>query len=669
MSLNPQAYADAARDAYSDRPLSDIDNQRKPVYLNGDKYFVLGYKVNPNTGFHSTAYWNPDTGNVIIAYRGTDTDFKRHLPTTLKDVAVDYTMVRDRLNPQVDDAKAFTAEMLEKAQKHGISKDEVTLAGHSLGGTLVEIVAAELHLRGTSINGYGAVDLNYPVPEGGDMVTTYVMAGDPVSAAGRHYGQVVPLASDLDIENLRKGRYLDASPGAPEPNPLMAMSVDEHGVKTNFSDTTSMLKTENMEQALKNYAKNKAAIDHFRSDMRHSRAELAVALNSTDHLNLGSVYAHLSPRMQQQLAEYHASMVDEKIQNAVEHNQFIEGATHKLNLTSAAFRDRGESARQTADQVALGIHAAGQTAQQQADRLSLTAMAFVDVDPVAAGALALVTQGAGYAAQSEADKYALASHLAGQVGYVANQLGAEQVQMDKRGIELGAHVGGWIATTAVHSHEATAVEGIDHTLDTFNAAQKKAHAIHDTAIYLGDAAKQAGQAVSHGIDDVGRAYDTLTHPGQWFHHDAPTAPAQVPSSSSSSPQVPDARAVTPADPGYSRNDPRHPDNPQHALFNELKERIPEACDNRLLQFTAACHAKGITEANLESVHLNEQNHTAVFVSGGLTPQVTAVDVSQSSPQPAQSIQQIQQVDQQQMQMQANIQAHIAQTNTQMPQGR
>ncbi|WP_158881796.1 hypothetical protein [Rhodanobacter sp. L36] len=675
MSLNPQSYADAASDAYTDRPSSDIDNAHKPIFLNGQRYLVFGYKENLASGFHATAYENVKTHEIIIAYRGTDTDFKNHLPTMLKDVAVDYTMVRDRVNPQVDEAKAFAAEMMEKAQKQGISTDQVTLAGHSLGGTLVEIVAAEFHLRGTSINGYGAVDLNYPVPEGGDMVTTYVMAGDPVSAASRHYGQVVPLASDLDIEHLRKGRYLDAPPGAPGPNPLMAMRVDDHGVNTNFSGPKSMLKAENIEHALENHAKYKGAIEHFRSDLYNSRAELAVALNSTDHPNLESVYAHLSPHMQQQLAEYHASVVDEKIQNAVEHSQLIEDATHKLDLTSAAFQSRGESARQAADQVAQGFRAAGQTAQQQADQVSRGAMAFVEVDPVAAGAVALVTQGVGHVVRAEADKYALASHVSGQAAYVVNQLAAEQAQMDKRGINQAAHVTGRVATTAVHGYEAMAVKEVDQSLDTFHNGEKAAHAIHDTTTYLHDAAIQAGQAMSHGIDevkrDISRAYDTLTHSEPWPHQGEISVPTQLPSPST--PLVPDTRGVTPADFDHANNDPRHPNSPQHALFNHLKEQIPEAGDNRLLQFTAACHDKGITEKNLESVHLNEQNHTAVFVSGGLTPHVTAIDLSQPSPQPAHSIQQIQQADQQQVQVQvqvqANIQTQTAQTHAQIPQGR
>lgn len=99
-----------------------------------------------------------------------------------------------------------------------------------------------------------------------------------------------------------------------------------------------------------------------------------------------------------------------------------------------------------------------------------------------------------------------------------------------------------------------------------------------------------------------------------------------------------------------RDDPRDPDNPNKALFNDLKERFPEASDNRLLEFTAVCHAHKITDKNLSMVHFNQDEGLVVFGSGGLMLHHAIVDLKQASPQPAQSIQRIQQHDQQQAQM-------------------
>jgi len=270
MSPSPQSSADAASDAYKDRPQSDIDSQRKPVYLNGHEYTVFGYKDDPRTGFHATAYRSKETGEVIIAYRGTDPDFKNHPGTMAQDIAVDATMVRDQINPQEPAASAFTQEMLDKAKALGIPQEQVTLAGHSLGGTVVEIEAAKFPLRGITLNAFGAVGLlGYNVPEGRHEVTNYVMAGDVVSAASHHYGTVVPLASNEDIQRLKVARYLDAPPGALPPNPLLATSLRDHS-GGHFTGPNSVLAPRKLSQYMARHEQNRAA-----TSMRagHKRAQ------------------------------------------------------------------------------------------------------------------------------------------------------------------------------------------------------------------------------------------------------------------------------------------------------------------------------------------------------------------------------------------------------------
>ncbi|UKE51477.1 peptidoglycan-binding protein [Xanthomonas translucens] len=105
-------------------------------------------------------------------------------------------------------------------------------------------------------------------------------------------------------------------------------------------------------------------------------------------------------------------------------------------------------------------------------------------------------------------------------------------------------------------------------------------------------------------------------------------------------------------------DPRNPENSNHALYSELHRRIPDASENRLLQFTAACHSNKITADNLSTVYLDEANMKIGFAGSSLLSTPTLVDLNARPPQPEQSIQQIQQHDQQQAQM-------IAQTQMQM----
>lgn len=118
-----------------------------------------------------------------------------------------------------------------------------------------------------------------------------------------------------------------------------------------------------------------------------------------------------------------------------------------------------------------------------------------------------------------------------------------------------------------------------------------------------------------------------------------------------------------AAPASGSLDPRHALNPQHALYNELKTRIPETSEQRLLQFTAACHMNGITDRNLDGVHFDREGGFVHFgACNDLVAKAASVDVKQPSPQPEQSIQQIQHYDQHQTQVQVHIQAQTAAQN-------
>lgn len=636
MSLDPEVCAAAASDAYTNRP-GGASNMPTDVYLGGHRFEVFDYEADPS-GFHGTAYIDRETSEIVVAYRGTDPDFKHHPLTVVRDIGTDYTMVRDRLNPQEKAAHDFTVRVIDAAKKNGIPLDHMTLVGHSLGGALVEIESSKFNLPGITFNSYGAVDLGYGVLEGGERVTNYVMAGDPVSAASHHHGQVVALASDQDIERLRGARYLHAPADAMAPNPLLAMNLGDHSV-TWFTGSNSMLKPENMALAMRNYAQSRSAIDHFRGDVYDSRAELAVALNSTEHLNLESTYAHLSPRMQQQLMEYHASLVDSAIRDSLQHNRVVESATNALEQGSALFQAGGQHVQRGADQLAVGFRSTGQAVHRQADEVARIALAAAPLDPGVAGGVALGAKAVGFVTHVETEGLARTSHLAGQVAHAAGQFVAERGQELEHGMEQGVHAYASAVQSGVHRAEATLVSRIDSSIENHARFGEMVGAV-------GHAYSDAQRTVSHGIDAAeraaGKAYDALSHPGRWF--------GQTPTASLPVAHLPgEAQAFVPADPAHAI-DPRHPGNANHALYNELHRRIPDASEARLLQFTAACHAHEITAQNLRQIHFDREGGHVVFQGSGMLTTPVSVDVKVPSPPSQQSFQQIQQYDQQQTQM-------------------
>lgn len=269
MSLDTEDYAWLAKDAYQNRP---HDVERNPISIHGHQYEVIGYAATPS-GFHATAYRQVGTNDIVIAYRGTDLNIKHHPLTTIQDVATDAIMVADKANAQATDARKFAQAVLDYAKQHDITRDHVTVTGHSLGGTLAEIAASQCHLHGQTFNAYGAADLGLGIPEGGNQVINNVLAGDVVSA-GHHFGQMVPYATTADIDSLRRAGYLDGQHGIPEA--LHAMRLSDHGGDNFAPDPgqgASVLTAENQARA-RAYA---APIARYREDVQHARDGLHLA--------------------------------------------------------------------------------------------------------------------------------------------------------------------------------------------------------------------------------------------------------------------------------------------------------------------------------------------------------------------------------------------------------
>ena len=399
-------------------------------------------------------------------------------------------MVRDRINPQEREAQAFTQQMIDKANARGISKDQITVAGHSLGGTLAEIEASKFGLRGATFNAYGAVGLGYNVPEGGSQVTDYAMAGDPVSAANQHFGRVVALASPDDVKSLQTGRYMAAPVGSDPPNPLLGMRVDDHSVMhfTGKGGLSNVLSPGVMAQYAQNYTDHKAAFDHLRGDIYRERAELGQVLRQNLLRDGHNPAVRLPPNIQRQVNEYLAVNVDRSIERGIEHNAPITHVQNRLQYGAGVFRAAGEWIQTQDDRMARGVLS---TSVKLAD-----AAPFV---PIAGVAVATWL------------------HQDGQAANATGAFAAGQLEAAEQSVKHAAHRVTQSVTATIHSPEfqAGAVKAVGGVVDTYGQAERAARRVESIYDDAKQAASQGIQATERGAS---QAYDTFTHPSQWFGH-------------------------------------------------------------------------------------------------------------------------------------------------------
>ena len=647
MTSAVQERADAANDSYSNRSQSDIA-RRTEVTLGGQKYRVFGYCSDPISGFHATAYQNEATGDIVIAYRGTDpglfsgktnADKIGHALTTVQDIAVDATMVRDAVNPQRGAADAFTQAMIDKAARQGITKDHIFVAGHSLGGTLAEIEAANFGLVGSTYNAYGAVGLLSSPPKPGTHLTNYRMAGDVVSAANAHIGEVVSLASEEDVRSLCEGRYLGAPAGALPPNPLIAMRLGDHGGQEHFSSQSpdNVLSPFRFEEAAQRYADNKAGFDHFTDDVVRERSELSQALKHVQE------HYRLPVDIRQQVDEYLVLHADQPVRDAIEHGSIALGAERSLQHGADFARGAGHFVQVQDERVA--------SAAREASAYAAPLGPFAPL--------------AGFALSETA-------HLHGQAADAVGHFVGDRLRSARGDVEHVAHnvadtVVGTMHSPALHGAAANLVNNVIDSYHTDQAiGQAAVHAYESTKQTISDVVENteraaertydaARRAASHGIGAAehaaSEAYDTLTHPGQWFGGGATSTPVAPMNATPRAASMPEGAS-------RSEEDPRHPDNPEHRLYNELHRRIPDASEDRLMQFTAVCHASRITADNLSTIHLDEARMTLGFRGSSMTSTPAVVDLSKPAPELEQSIQQIRQHDQQPMQLPGQMQQNM-----------
>ena len=113
------------------------------ITANNQTYKVIDY-VSTASDFQALLLQDK-SGKFVMAFRGTE---QHSISDWLNDVSIGFK----NINEQYNDAKEF----LEKAMKdYGVTIDNLTLTGHSLGGILTQQVGATYGIKGYAFNPYG----------------------------------------------------------------------------------------------------------------------------------------------------------------------------------------------------------------------------------------------------------------------------------------------------------------------------------------------------------------------------------------------------------------------------------------------------------------------------------------------------------------------------------
>jgi hypothetical protein len=214
--------------------------------------------------------------------------------------------------------------------------------------------------------------------------------------------------------------------------------------------------------------------------------------------------------------------------------------------------------------------------------------------------------------------------------YEANRALVDAYRTDLREIRMGI---------SEHAKEwPRAVDAVGWSVRRASETMEAAGVAHAAMNLMRDTPRLLGQAAAHRIEDFMRegAEQAAAHPSSYLHAKVGLPPSV-------------AQAVPQASAPRAFSDPHHP---QHALYNDLKSRLPaHISEDRLAQITAASHCGRVQAGRIDKLHVSE---SSLLVEGKLTG-FANVDLTTPPPTQQHSLQQAQAYTQEQMERHQQLQ--------------
>lgn len=187
--------------------------------------------IDEDSGMQAGVFQNKDTGDLVIAYRGTEACNSfcslKELAEAALDVAADFQLALGFVDTQFKDAYKFAQAIVAKYPDR-----DITLTGHSLGGGLAQAAGAALGLKTFAFNSspvpndfFDDYPLALPLDQLEDLIFVIADVHDPVSntdesgdfyLSANHVTPMIQFDFDLkeifpdtvsDLEDLRFDRH------------------------------------------------------------------------------------------------------------------------------------------------------------------------------------------------------------------------------------------------------------------------------------------------------------------------------------------------------------------------------------------------------------------------------------------------------------------------------